>query len=112
MVDRMESAGFNNCFISEITVLELNYGAAYSDDPQKQSVKINLLIKNLQIIPIASAIDIFPEEKARLRRAGLLVDDFDLLIGTTAVANNLIMVTNNTKHFDRISNIRLEDWTL
>ena len=112
LINKMASVGFSNCFISEITVLELKYGAACSDNPEKQSAKINQLIKNLQIVPISSAIDIFPKEKALLRRNGLLIDDFDLLIGATAVANNLIMVTNNTKHFDRISKIRLEDWTL
>lgn len=39
------------------------------------------------------------------------MDDFDLLIGTTATTLKLTMVTNNIKHFDRIKGISLEDWT-
>lgn len=38
-----------------------------------------------------------------------MISDFDLLIGTTAIANNLIMVTENLKEFKRISNISLEN---
>ena len=49
-------------------------------------------------------------EKARLRKAGTPVDDFDLLIGATAVANKMILVTNNFKHFDRIDGIDLINW--
>jgi tRNA(fMet)-specific endonuclease VapC len=38
------------------------------------------------------------------------VDDFDLLIGSTAIANEMILVTNNEKHFSRLSNIQIENW--
>ena len=39
-----------------------------------------------------------------------MIGEFDLLIGSCAVYNNLIMVTSNLKHFDHIPNIKLEDW--
>lgn len=39
-----------------------------------------------------------------------MISDFDLLIGTTALVNNLIMVTENVKEFDRIKKIKLENW--
>jgi len=39
------------------------------------------------------------------------ISDFDLLIGSTAIFHDLIMVTENTKHFKRIKGIQLEDWT-
>jgi tRNA(fMet)-specific endonuclease VapC len=41
---------------------------------------------------------------------GKLISDFDLLIGCTAVENNLIMVTENIREFERIENIKLENW--
>lgn len=37
-------------------------------------------------------------------------DEFDLLIGVTAVENDLIMVTDNTKDFSHIKGIKLENW--
>jgi hypothetical protein len=49
-------------------------------------------------------------QKARLTKTGNLIDDFDLLIGCSAVANNLIMVTDNVKHLSRIKNIVIENW--
>jgi len=39
-----------------------------------------------------------------------LIDDFDFLIGYTAIENDIILVTNNTKHFKRMNSIQLEDW--
>lgn len=50
------------------------------------------------------------EERARLENAGKQIDDFDLLIGATAVVNNFTLITHNTRHFERISSIQLEDW--
>jgi tRNA(fMet)-specific endonuclease VapC len=56
-------------------------------------------------------LDTYATEKARLRKAGNVIDDFDLLIGSTAVTFDMKMITNNTNHFSRINNIQLEDWT-
>ena len=44
-------------------------------------------------------------------KAGTPLDDFDLLIGTTALANALVLVTNNEAHMRRISGIQIENWT-
>ena len=50
-------------------------------------------------------------EKARLRVAGTPADDdFDLLIGCTAVVNDMVMVTENMKHFKNLTGIQLENW--
>ena len=38
------------------------------------------------------------------------IEDFDLLIGCTAVAKGLVMVTNNIKHYSRIEGIQIENW--
>jgi tRNA(fMet)-specific endonuclease VapC len=65
----------------------------------------------VQILPIFHSLDIYAKEKARLRKAGTPIDDFDILIGVTSVTHNLIMVTNNTNHFKKINKIQLEDWT-
>lgn len=51
------------------------------------------------------------EEKARLRKSGNIIDDFDLLIGATAIAFDLVMVTNNTDHFKRMKKLKLQNWT-
>jgi len=68
-------------------------------------------LSSVKILPIFQALDIFAFEKARLRKKGTPIEDFDLLIGSTAVSYELTVVTNNTSHFDRIEGIELEDWT-
>ena len=65
----------------------------------------------LFVLPIAGAIPKYAQVKAQLRRQGQLLDDFDLLIGATALAHQLTLITNNTKHFAHFAGIRLEDWT-
>ena len=64
----------------------------------------------VNVIPISSAIDEYGKQKDMLAKSGRMIEDFDLLIGCTAVANNMIMVTDNIKHFSRIYGIQLENW--
>ena len=57
-----------------------------------------------------NALSLFGKNKAILRREGLLIDNFDLLIGSTAVAHNCVLVTDNVKHLSRIPDIEIENW--
>ena len=110
---KMNKVGLNNCFISEITVLELKYGVELSKqkDGIDRSEQLNKFLSTISIIPITDALDICAKEKIRLRLAGLPIgDDFDLLIGCTAVAGQMIMITENLKHFQNIAGIELENW--
>lgn len=56
----------------------------------------------------AETANLFGQERHRLRRAGSLIADMDLLIGVTAVRHNLTLLTNNRRHFERIEGIRIE----
>jgi len=101
----------DNCFISEITLAELKFGVENSEKPEKNKKALDNFLTGVQILPIFHSLDIYAKEKARLRKAGTPIDDFDILIGVTSVTHNLIMVTNNTNHFKKINKIQLEDWT-
>ncbi|MCA0362558.1 MAG: type II toxin-antitoxin system VapC family toxin [Bacteroidetes bacterium] len=100
------------CFISEITLAELKFGVENSEKPEKNRKVLSDFLSGVQILPIFAALDLYAKEKARLRKAGTRIDDFDLLIGVTSVVHNLVMVTNNTSHFQRIKDIVLEDWAV
>lgn len=108
---KFEQVGPANCFISEITLAELKFGVAKSQAKPKNQKALENFLSVIQILPIFPALDIFAEEKARLQKSGKIIDDFDLLIGATAVSFDLTVVTNNTSHFNRINEIKLEDWT-
>jgi tRNA(fMet)-specific endonuclease VapC len=109
--EKFQEVGPENCFISEITLAEMKFGAANSQKKQKNKQALENFLSSIQIVPIFQALDTYAEEKARLRKAGNIIDDFDLLIGATAVYFDMKMVTNNTNHFSRITGIQLEDWT-
>ena len=101
----------DSCFISEITLAELKFGVEKSERPEKNRKALSNFLSGVQILSIFSCLDLYATEKARLQKAGTSVDDFDLLIGATAVVHKLVMVTNNINHFKRIHKIELEDWT-
>ncbi len=107
---KFEEAGVDNCSISEITVAELKFGVEKSSKIEENRKVVNNFISKLQILPIYSSLDFYAKEKVRLQKKGISTDDFDLLIGATAVTNNSIFVTNNEKHFDFIENIKIENW--
>ena len=46
----------------------------------------------------------------KLRKKGIIVDDGDLLIAAYCIQNSYILITNNTKHFEHIENLRTENW--
>lgn len=108
---KFEDADPDNCFISEITLAELMFGVENSEKKEKNQKTLDNFVTGVKIVPIFHSLDLYAKEKARLRKAGTPIDDFDLLIGVTSVTHNLTMVTNNTNHFNRIKGIALEDWT-
>jgi tRNA(fMet)-specific endonuclease VapC len=110
LIEKFEELGTENFAISEITFAELVFGAENSTNPNKNLEVIEVFSNQVLIIPIFSAIYLYGKEKARLRSKGLMISDFDLLIGCTAVDKDLIMVTENRKEFDRISGIEIENW--
>ncbi|MEA1874188.1 MAG: type II toxin-antitoxin system VapC family toxin [Bacteroidota bacterium] len=110
LVETFDKIGFENLYISEITIAELKFGAAKSDRPKNNKIVIDKLANKFKQIPISGSLDIFAAEKARLRKDGNIVDDFDLLIGSTAIFNEMTLVTNNEKHFIRLKNIQIENW--
>ena len=102
--------GEENCFISEITVAELKYGIENSKTIEMMREIVEAFILKFPIIPIYNSLDIYAKEKAKLRKKGLLVDDFDILIGSTAIANEMVLVTNNVAHLNRLDHIVIENW--
>ena len=107
---RLEQIGRRNCHISEITVGELLYGAACSIQKEKHLRQVNELISLLAVEPIYPVLPVFADTKALLRKQGTMIDDFDLLIGVTALKHDMMLVTDNVKHLSRVPGITLENW--
>ena len=97
--------------ISMITYAELVFGAKRSQNEQKNMIKVNHI---REIYPIEElnegVMEVFADIKAKLFDKGIRIEDMDLLIAATAIYNELTLVTNNTKHFENIPNLSLENW--
>ena len=107
---RLAQIGKQNCYISEITIAELRFGAERSNQREEQLRLIDAMYDVFTVLPITPAIRVFAAEKARLWNIGQKIADFDLLIGATAMYHGLALVTNNTKHFERVQSLQLENW--
>ena len=110
----LSSVRMSQCYISEITLIELKVGAILGKAKASQGKYVDqcldAFVSNLTIIPISTAIDKFAEEKVRLQLEGTPAhNNFDLLIGCTAVANQMVMVTTNVKDFKNIQGIQIEN---
>lgn len=96
---------------SIITYYEIVSGLKHRD-AKKQLTAFLELASYSNILPlIEQSVTLSADIYASLRIAGTPVDDIDLLIAGTALANGLVLVTHNTKHFGRISQLQLADWT-
>ena len=72
---------------------------------------MDAFLNGLTIVPIFGCIKRYAKEKVRLRKIGKpMNDEFDLLIGVTAIENKLTLVTDNIKDFERLEGIKIENW--
>jgi tRNA(fMet)-specific endonuclease VapC len=109
VLDKVEAVGEENCFVTDITIAELFFGAAKSARPEHFDDVDNIL-QSFDLKPLLPSLRLYGENKALLEDQGRMIGEFDLLIGSCAVYHDLIMVTSNLKHFDHIPHIHLEDW--
>ena len=97
--------------VSVVSYGEMVFGAKKSKAAEKNLQTVNEIKNLFPIIDITPDImDVFGEIKAQTQKIGRPSDDMDLLIAATAISNDLILVTHNTKHFEHIQNIKLQDW--
>ncbi|MBP7866763.1 MAG: type II toxin-antitoxin system VapC family toxin [Acidobacteria bacterium] len=98
--------------ISAVTLMELYYGAFKSGRPEANVARVHAVERAAEILPIErEAAEVFGMLKASLEKAGTPLDDFDLAIAACALTNKLVLVTHNTRHFQRVTGLVLEDWT-
>ncbi|MDR1814501.1 MAG: type II toxin-antitoxin system VapC family toxin [Tannerella sp.] len=111
MLNILKNKGYKNCYISEITVAELRYGAEKSASPTKQHALIDAFLKRIHVLHLYDSILEYARIKVQLEREGTPIhDDFDVLIGATAVHNSMTLVTDNIKHFANFDGLTVENW--
>lgn len=97
--------------VSVITYGELVFGAQASQRVTENLAKVYRLKEIFPLVDVTPAImDIFGALKAELRNNGTPVDDFDLLIGATAITMGYRVVTNNERHYTKIPGLEVVNW--
>ena len=97
--------------ISSITLAELEYGIENSSAPERNRVALAMFLSGIQVLPFEeSAAEEYGRIRAALRRKGTPVGANDMLIAAHGKAKGLTIVTNNTREFDRIEGLAVENW--
>ena len=107
-VRRLEELFADGVGLSVISLAELYEGLARSRNPDADGESLRLFLEAVEVVPLDdAACRVFGEERARLREGGNLIGDMDILIGATAMTNNLTLLTNNTRHFERMQGLSI-----
>jgi tRNA(fMet)-specific endonuclease VapC len=98
-------------FITSIAVAELIHGADRSLHREDNLTRLEVLFAALTVLPFdETAGRRFGHLKAELEERGEPLDDLDLQIASIALEQDLPLATNNTKHFKRVRDLKLENW--
>jgi tRNA(fMet)-specific endonuclease VapC len=108
---KIKSTGIYSIAITYTILSELYFGAYNSNRVKENVSRIDDFKRNLTVLQEdAESSRIFGKIKAELKSGGNLVEDFDILIASIALANDCIIVTNNESHFKRIKNLSVVNW--
>lgn len=97
--------------LSTITYGELLYGAAKSRERARATATLKALIELLPVLPLpVEAGEAYGDIRAALEAKGQKIGNSDLWIAAHARAESLTLVTNNTREFDRVEGLKVENW--
>jgi tRNA(fMet)-specific endonuclease VapC len=97
--------------VSSITIAELSYGVEKSSRPTQNRVALGGFLLPLEIVAFGpEAAAAYGRIRATLERAGTPIGPLDTLIAAHALSLGVTLVTNNTREFERVPGVRVEDW--
>ena len=108
--ERLENITPQQCYVTDVTVMELRFGAYKSEKKDENLSIVNDFISKVNVVPFADTIDAFCQEKLRLQSLGTPIEDYDLFIGCAAKVAGLTIVTDNVQHLSRIEGLEIENW--
>ena len=113
LIEKLKKYYNKGIFISSLTLAELEYGVENSDHKEKNRLSLIEFLTIFEILNFEQKdTQSYGMIKSDLRKSGKMIGAIDALLAAQAISRNLIFVTNNTKEFERINNLRIEDWTL
>jgi tRNA(fMet)-specific endonuclease VapC len=109
VVKKLEEFVPEGMAISVVSLAELYEGVYYSKDPIKsQKLLDEFLAPDLRVLNIDQEIcKVFGKERGRLRKQKKMISDFDLLIASTCLYYDLILLSNNRRHYEMVEGLSL-----
>lgn len=97
--------------ISSITFAELEYGVQKSEYKERNGIALTCFLAPVEIFPFSDKAALeYGRIRAGLEKSGEIIGAYDLLIAAHCLAEDLILVSNNTAEFERIVGLKLENW--
>ncbi len=111
VLHRFERYEVGEVGVSSITIAELSYGVEKSSRPPQNLAALGGFLLPLEIVAFGQeAAAAYGRIRATLERAGTPIGPLDTLIAAHALSLGVTLVTNNTREFERVPGLRVEDW--
>ena len=111
VLEKFKSLSIGTIGISSITLAELQFGVMKSSDPNKNQEALDKFLTPLEILDFDYYATIqYGKIRAQLERKGTPISPLDTLIASHAMSLELTLVTNNLKEFERIPDLKIENW--
>ena len=108
---RVKTIGLDALAVSVVTEGEVRYGEAYQPREASLAARIDSLLRQIHRLPITSEVVApYASLRAHLRRTGTPIGSNDFWIAAQALAMNLVLVTGNTREFNRVPGLTVENW--
>jgi tRNA(fMet)-specific endonuclease VapC len=108
---RFKQTDISEISISSITLSELFYGVSKSSKPEQNFMALTQFVAPLEILPYGGeATQYYGELRAHLEKQGTPIGALDMLIAAHALSIDSALVTNNEKEFNRVPNLKIENW--
>ncbi|MFN8830746.1 MAG: type II toxin-antitoxin system VapC family toxin [Labrys sp. (in: a-proteobacteria)] len=113
LIERLTALAPGEAAISAITFGELHFGAWKSGQGETAISAVDQLAARLAVLDLPiEASRRYGMLRASLERQGLLIGGNDLWIAAHALASDLVLITNNTREFERVDNLKVENWAV
>lgn len=110
-LERIKALHVGDIGISTITLAELQHGVARSHDREKNQAAVLMFSVPLMILDFdRAAAEVYGDLRAQLETEGQPIGAMDTLIAAHALSLDAVLVTNNTREFDRVVGLQVEDW--
>jgi tRNA(fMet)-specific endonuclease VapC len=111
VIERFRQTPISQIGISSITLSELEYGVAKSSKPDQNQFALAQFLAPMEILPYDDeAAQQYGRLRALLEKQGTPIGSLDMLIAAHVLSINCILVTNNEKEFNRVANLKIDNW--